>query len=305
MNVKELYDQVAKLGFVDSLDDDDAFYYAANRALLQVGAIRPAIRTCIINHRPLENLLDVTGEVEVREDTVFQTLGARALYFEVCGAGSAKLELYDPTTSLWDKYVPITWNDSGSTYIPVKKFIRDENGNFFTGAVRIKFVAGDYIYSVKNVAFYSATYSAVEDDIPVYEEYSRYDIAAMCSDFWTLCSPPIKDTSEFERLGAGYDIADGRILLLPRNAKGIYRVQYNHKPEAITFEALPQQNEKNIDLAEDLCALMPLLIASYVWLDEEPEKAQYYFNLYRENAANIERKTRCTAPISIHTNGWA
>jgi len=55
MTISELYKQVAQLGFEDSLEDDDRFYYAANRALLQVNKIRPAISRYLINHKPLEN----------------------------------------------------------------------------------------------------------------------------------------------------------------------------------------------------------------------------------------------------------
>ena len=57
MTVAELYKQVAQLGFEVSLEDDDRFYYAANRALLQVNEVRPAISYYLINHKPLKNLL--------------------------------------------------------------------------------------------------------------------------------------------------------------------------------------------------------------------------------------------------------
>ena len=41
MKISELYESVAKLGFEDSLEDIPAFFYAANRAVLQVNALRP------------------------------------------------------------------------------------------------------------------------------------------------------------------------------------------------------------------------------------------------------------------------
>jgi hypothetical protein len=60
-----------------------------------------------------------------------------------------------------------------------------------------------------------------------------------------------------------------------------------------------------IDLDPELCTLLPLLVASYVWLEDEEEKASYYMNLYRERAADIERKNRSYAPIKIkNIYGW-
>ena len=41
MKINELYSAVAKLGFESSLEDISAFYSAANRAMLQINALRP------------------------------------------------------------------------------------------------------------------------------------------------------------------------------------------------------------------------------------------------------------------------
>ena len=74
MNVAELYKQTAQLGFEDSLDDSDRFYYAANRALLQVCKIRPAVGYYLINHKPLENLVvnATFSPVEKIDDLIYE-----------------------------------------------------------------------------------------------------------------------------------------------------------------------------------------------------------------------------------------
>ena len=54
MTVSQLYNSVAQLGFEDSLEEDDRFIFAANRALLQVNAIRPVTSAYVINHKPME-----------------------------------------------------------------------------------------------------------------------------------------------------------------------------------------------------------------------------------------------------------
>ena len=84
MNVAELYLQTAQLGFETTLEDSDRFYFAANRALLQVCKVRPAIRHCLIIHKPLANLIrqDTFSPIEKIEDITYEAEGAKAYYFE-------------------------------------------------------------------------------------------------------------------------------------------------------------------------------------------------------------------------------
>ena len=96
MNVAELYLQTAHLGFETTLEDSDRFYFAANRALLQVCKVRPAIRHCLINHKPLANLIrqDTFSPIEKIEDITYEAEGAKAYYFEADGNGVLYLEEY-------------------------------------------------------------------------------------------------------------------------------------------------------------------------------------------------------------------
>ena len=48
-----------------------------------------------------------------------------------------------------------------------------------------------------------------------------------------------------------------------------------------------------------------MLIAAYVWIDDEPQKSEYYKYLYSERAAEIERKGKDISPVIIKSsNGW-
>ena len=97
MRVSELYKQVAQLGFEDSLEDDSRFYYAANRALLQVSALRPAVSAYVINHKPMVNLVkpDTFSPIERYDDLSFEATDAKAFYFEADGNGILLVEMYD------------------------------------------------------------------------------------------------------------------------------------------------------------------------------------------------------------------
>ena len=73
MRVCDLYSQVSQLGFEDSLESDNRFYYAANRALLQVNTIRPAVKAYVINHKPMKNLIhqETFSPIEKYSELIF------------------------------------------------------------------------------------------------------------------------------------------------------------------------------------------------------------------------------------------
>ena len=80
MTVSDLYQAVAKLGFENTLEDDGVFLYAANRALLQVNAIRPHTKLLRLHHAPLANLLGGIGYDAVEKgetDLIYTAEGAR------------------------------------------------------------------------------------------------------------------------------------------------------------------------------------------------------------------------------------
>ena len=301
MRVAELYRSVAYLGFENSLEEDVRFFPTANRALLQVSEIRPATRSLIIEHHPLQNILNTGFSPMLRRDeTCFEARGARSYYFECTGHGMglAYLEFYDEKDKRWEIERIIELISPERKYAVYRGFISH------TGDVRLRFV-GEHVYYLKNVAMYDSTYSALENDIPAYEPFLRYDISLIASDFLSLESPPIVDDETNFRINQGYDIENGRVILLPYDMPGDYRIIYRHRPNEIIEHDYVSEDDTVIDLDEDLCALLPLLIASYVWAEDEPEKANYYMSLYQLRAAEVERKIRNASPVTIrNANGW-
>ncbi len=304
MRVSELYNQVAQLGFEDSLENDDRFYYAANRALLQVSSIRPAVSAYVINHKPMVNLVkeNTFSPIERSDDLCFEAADAKAYYFEADGNGTLYIERMGSASDSW-VIIGTQEFSSARRFIPHKGFIKND-GAFTTGRVRLRFV-GEFLYSVKNVAMYQHTYSNSEADIPPYEPYTRYDIGALVPDFLSLNSPPISEDENYERLNQNYDVEGGRVILLPYSSEGCFKVLYRRKPAEIINTGLASEDETVIDLDEELCTLLPILIASYVWVEDEPSMAEYYLSLYRERAMDIERRISNATPVTIrNTNGW-
>ena len=304
MNVAELYLQTAHLGFETTLEDSDRFYFAANRALLQVCKVRPAIRHYVINHKPLVNLIreNTFSPIEKIDDITYEAEDAKAYYFEADGNGVLYLEKYNSDTGEWSIFGEIPLQ-SNQTFVSYKGFIKKQ-GEFVSGRIRLRFT-GEYLYSIKNVALYQYLYSGKEADIPAYEAYTRYDVKKLVSDFMALCCPPIKEEEENTLLNQEYEQEGDSIILLPYDKRGVYKVLYEHRPTAIENTGATTEDTQELDLDEELCSLMPLLVAAYVWIEDEPEKSEYYMGLYRERVQEIVVSHKNTAPVLIKsTNGW-
>ena len=306
MRVSELYNQVSQLGFETHLEDDDRFYYAVNRAIMQMSTIRPAIGTYIINHKPMVNLVKANtfSPIERSDDLIYGGADAKAFYFEADGDGIVYVQLLDedPQNSEWLTVGAVELS-SKRRFVPYRGFIK-KDGEFVSGQIRLVF-SGEFLYSVKNVALYANLYSQYEEDIPAYEPFTRYDIDAIVPDFLSLESPPITEDEINEKLNDKYDIEGGKVILLPYSERGCYKVQYRRRPKELELSGSASDDKTVIDLDEELCTLLPLLVASFVWLEDEPSMANYYRSLYDNRAADIERRIKALSPVKYRiSNGW-
>ena len=312
MKVSELYAQVAQLGFEDSLDSDKRFRFATERAIYQINGIRPHISSIDIVHFPPVNLLapatpspfnlitssDGTYAVEAE--------GAKAFYFEVMGNGVATIAIKRkvvedsgnaPISSGYDTF-KIEEFDSSTSLKAYKGAIANPEGE----AVNIAFESNGML-CLRSIALYDNVFS--EADIPDYTPYTRYNLADIAEDFLAFDSPPVVEDSGNAPISSGYDI-EGNSLLLSRAAeKGVYKVYYRRKPKMPSKDIKPSSNSELIDLDEELCSALPLLVASYIWLEDEPDRASYYKSLYNERIAEINQNKRDFKVAKIiNTNGW-
>ncbi len=303
LTVAQLYEHVAQLGFEDSLESDKRFYLAANRALLQVNDLRPATAVYLINHRPLQNKVSAQSvePLEKIDELSFEAEDVKSFYFEADGTGSAYLECFDGAGG-WELIAEIELA-SRQSFVPYRGFIK-RDGFFTAERVRLRF-AGDFFYTVRNLAMYGQILSDAEEDIPAFESFTRYDMSKLVDDFLGLCSPPILELDEFHRLNQGYDVENGRIILLPRGSSGCFKVSYQRRPRALIDEGNAAGDSSIVDLDADLAALLPELTAAYVLAEDEAQLANYYLSLYRARAGEIVTKSRNTAPVAFkNKNGW-
>ena len=301
MRVNELYSQVAQLGFGTSLDDgNERFYYALNRALLQVNLIRPAVKACIINHFCVPNLLseDTTKVIQITEDTFYEAENAKAYTFFAMGQGNLYIENFANNT--W-KTIHFEEINSRNVFKNYKGFIKDD-GEFVKGTVRIRF-DGEYIFYVKNIALYEYIVSGNVDDIKPFDTYIEYDLNKITTDFLSFNMPPIEQ-SEYNILSEKYMIQGNNIILFSNDIQGSFKVLYNKKPTEIVYSD-PLTDETVVDLDDELCSLLPNLIAAYVWAEDEPNLSEYYLSLYRERVLQVQSNIKNITPIKIYSeNGW-
>lgn len=297
MVVSELYKQVAQLGFETNLENDSRFYYALNRALLQLAKVLPKVVSYTINHRTIPNLLgdQFTPVLKKGDELVFEAnTPARAVYFECDGSGEAIAQQLDDEGK-WEK----AWDSLLQSNGEYKAYrgIFEENK-----PVRLVFKSkGGYAFSVRNVALYEYVYS---DNVPAYEAFTKYDMRDKVNDFLSFAAPPITE-ADAKRMNQGYEIESDSTIILPHGDSGCYTVRYIKKPEAIEAKTVGSNDSTKIDLSDELCSILPLLVASYVLLEDSPDMAGHYLMQYNERVAYLERNQRNYAPVNIYNaNGW-
>jgi hypothetical protein len=152
---------------------------------------------------------------------------------------------------------------------------------------------------------YGKVYSDDESTIVPYGTEIGYNLKDFTDDFESVTLHPIDESGNY--LHEGYRI-EGATVYLPSNNQGIYTIDYLHKVTLVPLDADvsgASGTPIEIDLEDDLASLLPNLIASYVWLDDETDKSQYYYNLYLQSAERIRSAARNLNPIEFTSvNGW-
>ena len=308
MTIKELYDSVAELGFETELESErlNGFILAANRAIVQINRIRPATSIYKLNHFPLVNKLsESTYEPVCKDDEalIFSTDGAKSYFFECNGNGIATIEKSTDFGETWETLAAVELVSEKGQFEKYRGLILDGDKPYL-GLVRIKF-SGDYIYWVQNVAMYGSPLSADPESVPAFSKYISYDIASLTDDFVSFVCPPITDAQRDKGfiLNTDYFVEGASKILIPASIKGVYDVVYNRQNKQLSLN--DDMEETNIDLDSELCCLMPNLVASYIWADDGPTKAEYYLTLYNAQVAEIMAKEKSLKPVVYRNKtGW-
>ena len=292
MTLFELRQSVLHLGLVNSFDDsalDSSFPDAATRALNEVSRLCPRPSRAVISHFPIPPLSEPVSFSHDEEER-FSINGCASFCFYISG-GQGTL-----TVKVGDRSVTLTVNGAPRTL--VRYIVRDL---IPTGAVRndVELIfTGDYIYNVSELTFFGSLTSQGVGAIHPPSDGECYDMKLIVSDFLRFSRSPVISADDAEE----YRI-EGSCIWFPQNAvRGDYTVIYDHKPVPVTVDT---DEEAELDCDDELCDLLPLITAFYVWLDDMPDKAQIFYQRYTEAAAIIKSTRRASSRRKYKSsNGW-
>ena len=272
---------------------------AANEALQMLAtAGKFIIKYIDIAHIPVKNLIPSAENIRsVERGTIsYEADGARSLYFELKG----KVEMTASVGELTYLAESLDSTTAGNGYTPYKYKLSNEANE----KVVLTFT-GNYPFSLKNVALYSAEYETAEE-IPPYSEYIRYDLTEMVDDFYMIDNSEViyEGDADVARYTATTDyFQEGfKVMLIHRSKPGNYRVHYKAYAPMITLETA---DDAVFSLDPEVAALLPLYMASQLYKDDDNGIATMYRN---EFETAFERLTKhVSAPSSEKfrsVSGW-
>ena len=266
----EIKNQCLQLGFMkgrDFLRNKEAFFSSCNWAQNQIALyVKPIIKKQVINLRVPENVLKnhrepgVTTLYEGRE-IVYESIWARAFYFEADGNGICKIE-----------------DDEGERVLNLSsdgefKVYR----GFCKGHLKLTF-SGPFGYLIRNAAAYGIIFSNREEDIPFYKEYISCDFKKIDERFMGFADkrPTWQGNSrEGEKEISDYLLEGDSVIKIKSSLQGQVEVYYKIYPEAITGDT---DDSFTLPFEEAACEIIPYLMGFRLWLDDDIQRAVLYQN---------------------------
>lgn len=260
----------------ENIEYETTFITAANLALDHISRIVPEERTAYIE--AVAPVVAFLGDVDT--SGVYRAEGIRAIALRATGRG--KLLVNGEQAAAWR---------SLGKYTDVRVYLDEATD------VELKFVG--ISGAVKDMALWQFDYGSV-DDVPVYGHTVRYDMRRIAPDYGGHACTPIDTTTgrEIRRCAI-----DSPYIMLPPAYVGEASVIYRHKPRHITLDDVG--NDSDIDIAPEYEDLIPLCMAYYVWLEDEPDKAKFFLQRFNE-AASLARQAhrRPGSDTVVSYNGW-
>ena len=261
MTLNQLLSEVYSLGFEDSGELDGSFLFAANRAraIIYSELADEKCATLILSAPALSYYSEKYCHLPGEKNTL--RLTGYSLSFTYCGAG--KYTIIDSSgkrTATFDK-----------TYGHVKELI-------FGGECTLEF-EGNLSFIIFDIAAYSEKYTEDRSRLPQYSRFREIKLCDLISDFGYVTRAPVDK--------------DGIALLASSIVGGALRVPYSWSGEIFVYykpihtSLLLSDAENEIELPAMTEHLLPILTASYLWLDDDPEKAEYYASVYRAEANRL------------------
>ena len=277
MTTKQVMESVAALGFESDIIEKELFFSSANRALSLIFTDREITKTVKVS-RETPDIVSYVPSYRHNGKSYTLPLRGRAYSFTSTGVGKCTVR---------DGYHEYSIDLSGNM---------SEHRGFLSDGGDITFF-GEYAFTVYHLTCFAVKMCENVSDIPIYDGDDFIDFGSMYGDFLAFTSLPTDGEGKAVK---GVCVSDGRIYL-PRDVSGELTVRYRRTHKNITSDNLTGL----IDLPRECEVLLPLLTASFMWLDDDAEKAQYYMALYRDTLGRIDSTMTSKADAIYTTNGWA
>ncbi len=279
MTLNQLLREVYSLGFEDTGELNESFIFAANRAIRAIYShVASEKRAGILVNAPkisqyLESYTYTQGNPLVLH------LTGNAYSFRYSGTGTYTIK-----------------DSSGAKTVNFSNKNGTEKG-FFNKECELVF-AGGFSYLIMDFAVYAEKTSDERENIPVFTRFNEISLTEYIPDFSLATSQPEDKNGSVIKGGA----ISGERLLLPFDWSGEVFIRYKPAPTPLSLNYA----DAKIDIPSYAEHLLALLTASYVWLDEDPEKADYYASVYRTELNGVI----FNSPRGINTEykdvlGWA
>lgn len=279
MTLDELKNEVTLLGFDDTIDLEQSIIPAANRALRHLYSQRIFTRTVRLFARSAA-VSYYRSEIHCpngRSTTV--PAEGKAYSMRLCGSGQYTINDGEA--------VSVKHFESGAESILVHGFLSWGGSITFWGG---------YSFTVYDYTIYSEIFSPHAKDIPNSVEKTVFDLRSMYGDFMSFLSPPTNTKGETI---PKCTLCDGRVEV-DSKYRGEILLTYRILPTKLTSET------DKIDMPEEYTHLFPLLVASYVILDIDEEKALRYKSMYDEMIAVIKSESyQAVDTLYRSEDGWA
>lgn len=279
MTLQQLLNEVYCLGFEDEGELNDSFIFSANRALRSIALefAKENKSHIVIPEKKISYYLESYTHTPNKELRI-ELMGS-AFSFKYSGKGSYKL-----IDGLGEREKEF----SGKTG-EIRSSIK------FNGTI---IFFGDCAFNVSDFTVFSSLPSAATSDIPIMHEIMEYDLSEYISDIMIITRAP---TDKMGAVIKGATI-ESNILRLPKEFFGEVCIYYKKMPYEISINDF----YKKVDIPDFCKHLLPILTASYVWLDDDIEKSDYYMKIYKDEVGKMKFSLRNSHGGAYgDVTGWA
>lgn len=285
MTILDVKNAVVEYGFSrDLADNDGLFYTVLNLAVKEANRLRPITECVTIVHEPMRTVASyATAALNKPDAPLAYTATARTVVFEVTGSGGVQV-----VGATIDGVAEAAWSGVAGWKTLVAKAAS-------IGNITLRF-SGDYPFYVRNVAFYDVEFPSTQE----VGDITEYDLSLIVDRFASVELPMTKNGVPYHPEDPRTALVGGKLLRIPNSERGTFEIVCEVYPPRYTSSS---GDGAEIPLDPDIAELVPLLVASYIWLDDEPEKAARYKNLYDLAAREIPKHPKISH--CIDRKGWS